>query len=128
MQITQSNNCRPFHPHYLNEEHFDAALELYNKQIAQQDEEDVYSRSPQRWEYKGEVRASFQLCVSCKDIGKIRSFKEKYYLNVLEVRRYRTILCNGCMGYMLSKQVGTCINEIMSALKELENEELVNGL
>ena len=74
---------------------------------------------PQRWECKGEVRTSFQLCVLCQDLMKGRSHNDTYYLNVTEVQIYRTILCKGCMGYILHKHVGTSLSEIEQELKEL---------
>ena len=73
-----------------------------------------------RWECKGQVRACLQMCVWCKDVGKVRSRKEKYYMDVHEVRRYRTILCQGCLGNVLHKHVGSCPDEIKAKLRELD--------
>ena len=110
MNAQNTHHVKPFHPQYPNEVVFQAALDLYNKQMEEMNENPSCSKSPQRWEYKGQIRASLQLCVLCKDIGKAKSFKEKYYLNVLEVKKYRSILCNGCLGYILCKHVGTCFD------------------
>ena len=102
----------PFHPHYPEEKVFKAALELFNKQ-----NEECYQRSAtpsvlRKWVCKGDVRVSFQLCVLCKDMGKFKDSKETYYLDVLEVTMYRTILCKKCLGYILHEHVGSCLTEI----------------
>lgn len=112
---------KPFHSRYPDEKVFKAALELYNKQM-ESSHQGGSSRGAQRWECKGEVRASFQLCVLCKDIGKVRSESEKYYLDVMEVRKYRTILCKGCLGYILHKHVGSCLTRIEEKLREYKVE------
>ena len=91
---------KPQHYHYSNDKLFQTALKLYNK----------LPKTVERWEYKGEVKACFQLCVSCRDVGKLKSFEERYYLDVLEVKKDRTILCKSCLGYLLQENVGSCVN------------------
>ena len=110
---------RKFSSPYEDDATFEAALELYNKQMENADGSSGSSNLPQKWEYKGEIRASFQLCISCDDVGKVRSHKDKYYLDVMEVRKYRTILCKDCLGYILHQYVGGCLDEIQEKLQEL---------
>ena len=86
------------HYYYPTENHFTNALECYNEQLQHSDGE---TNSAKRWECKGEIQASFQLCILCKDIGKPKSYKEKYFLNVNEIKQNRTILCKGCLGYLM---------------------------
>ena len=111
--------------HYPDKKVFNAALELYNKQKAS---EKVIgkgcstSHKKQHWECKGEIRASFQLCTTCKDLGKAKSFSELYFIDVMEVCKYRTILCIGCFGYILKEKVGTCLRDIEEKLKILREE------
>jgi len=69
----------------------------------------------QRWECKGEIQACFQLCVSCRDVGKMKNYRESYYLDVLEVSKYRTILCKSCLGYLLKQTVGCCFKGSQNA-------------
>ena len=90
----------PHHYHYSNDKLFQRALKLYNK----------LPKTVERWEYKGEVKACFQLCVSCRDVGKLKSFEERYYLDVLEVKKDRTILCKSCLSYLLKQNVGSYVN------------------
>ena len=115
---TSSKAETQFSLHYPNEEVFTAALELFNKQI----EVCVTSESStvaQRWECKGEIQASFQMCVLCKDVGKAKSHRDTYYLDVKEIRRYRTILCKGCLACILQKHIGTSLEDIEQKLREL---------
>ena len=114
-----SSKTSAFHPNYPDEKVFRAALELFNKRNEVCHQNNSSSNSLQKWECKGNVRASFQLCVVCKDVGKLRAGMERYYLDVLEVSMYRTILCKRCLGFILYKHVGNCLTEI----KELLNQE-----
>ena len=112
-------SLKPFHPCYPDEKVFNAALELYNKQM----ENGRYrsSSGSKKWECKGKIRVSFQLCILCKDVGKVRSEMDTYYLNILEVRKYRTILCKGCLGYILHKHFGNALSEIETHLDEYKD-------
>lgn len=94
---------------FTDQQVFEAALAVYNKQLLSHGSPGC-SRVQQRWECRGEIRASFQLCVACKDIGKKKSYRETYYLDVLEVRQCRTILCRCCMENLLYKNVGSYFN------------------
>ena len=126
-KLASSSGSRPFHPHYPKESVFKAALELYNRQLELSWENGAgegSSKNQQRWECKGQIQASFQLCVLCKDIGKVKCSREKYYLNVLEVRKYRTILCKVCLGFLLSQNVGACAAQIQRRLKEFESKRI----
>ena len=78
----------------------------------------IFSTGYQKWEYKGEVKVSLQLCAMCYDVGKVKSHMEQYYIDVLEVRKYRTILCKGCLAYVLWVHVGNCLSEIEDMLEE----------
>ena len=96
----------PVTHHYDNDRLFQTALQLFNKQMERLSVEGDSSQTAQRWECKGQVQASFQMCVSCRDVGKVKTFRERYYLDVLEVRKYRTILCRRCMGCVLKENIG----------------------
>ena len=49
----------------------------------------------------GFVSVAMQMCSRCCDSGKPFSKKDKYYINELEIAKERTVLCHGCLGYML---------------------------
>ena len=108
----------PFHPNYPNENVFEAALELFNKRNQVCHRTSSSLSVLQKWVCKGDVRVSFQLCVLCKDVGKFRADMERYYLDVLEVSKYRTILCKGCLGDILYKYVGNSPEDIGEMLQE----------
>ena len=111
----------PFRFYYPSGKIFSKALELFNKQMESSLENSGCSKKPhQRWECKGEIRVSLQMCVWCKDMGKVRSHTDKYYIDVMEVKKYRTILCKGCLGHVLYKQVGNCPTQIQKKLGELD--------
>ena len=111
---------RKFQSPYEDDETFDAALQLYNKQMETTNAgSSASSNSSQKWEYKGEIRVSLQLCVMCDDVGKVKSGRDKYYLDVMEVRKYRTILCKDCLGYILDKHTGRSLSEIQRKMNEL---------
>ena len=112
--------ARKFTSPYEDDETIGAALQLYNKQMETADGTSGSSNIPQKWEYKGEIKVSFQLCVLCHDVGKVKSRRDKYYLDVMEVRKYRTVLCKGCLEKILYKTVGNCPHEIQRRLIELE--------
>ena len=111
---------RKFQSPYEDDETFDAALQLYNRQMETTNAgTSASSNISQKWEYKGEIRVSFQLCVMCDDVGKVKSGRDKYYLDVMEVRKYRTILCKDCLGYILDKHTGRSLSEIQRKMNEL---------
>ena len=105
---------------YGDNKSFNMALQLFNKQMETADCTSGSSNIPQKWEYKGEIKVSFQLCVLCHDVGKVKSRRDKYYLDVMEVRKYRTVLCKGCLEKILYKTVGNCPHEIQRRMNELE--------
>ena len=107
---------RNFLSHFTSKEAFDAALELYNNQQVE-----IHVGLPRhvagrtvtdnrRWECKGKIRVSFQLCVMCRDVGKLRCRTDRYYLDVIEVCQNRTILCQGCLEKLVYEYVG-CSSE-----------------
>ena len=137
---SQEKGPRPFQ--YDNDKMFKTALKMYNRRMqnfdvgvtnggdnAKNDADDVVGGSGvgsvggggkkymkvQRWECKGEIQACFQLCVSCRDVGKMKNYRESYYLDVLEVSKYRTILCKSCLGYLLKQTVGCCFKGLQNA-------------
>ena len=129
------NNKGPtksYEPNVLDKKVFKAALQLFNKEMELLTNDSAPSSSStfdvpkvaQRWECKGNVQASLQLCVMCKDIGKVRTYKETYYLNVMEKTQYRTILCKRCLAFLLRKHVGSCLITIKQRLRELGMENL----
>ena len=103
----------------LTKKVFKAALELFNKQIDVSHRTSSSTSVSHRWECKGEISVSLQMCVSCKDIGKMRSRSDKYYVDVMEVQKYRTVLCKGCLAYILHENVGSCLRKIEEELQEL---------
>ena len=116
------DSLNQFHSYYPDERTFKAALDLFNIQTKQSSSSS--STTPQKWECKGKIRASLQLCVLCKDIGKRKSQIDAYYLDVMEVKQYRTILCKGCLAYVLHRHVGCSLSDIEKKLKELLSKEL----
>ena len=66
-QNHDNHQLHPLHCYYQTEDLFTLALKLFNKQV-----EFPYQSSTvsQRWESKGKVRVSLQLCGLCKDMGK----------------------------------------------------------
>lgn len=54
-----------------------------------------------RFECVGCVNVGMRMCVRCRDTGKKKFRKDRYYINKLEIAQQRTILCHGCMGEKL---------------------------
>ena len=52
-------------------------------------------------------------------MGKVKSLSDKYYLDAMEVKKYRTVLCQGCLGKILRNHVGSSMIEIEEKLQEL---------
>ena len=113
-----SSQHRPFHRNYPDEKVFAAALELFNKRNEVCHKITTSPSVLQKWICKGDIRVSFQLCVLCYDIGKLRNDMERYYLDVLEISMYRTILCKRCLGDILHKYIGNCLAEIEKLTEE----------
>ena len=95
----------PLRRYYPSEKKFTRALELFNGQM-QLDAKFSGTGYLQLWKCQGKLKASFQLCVLCRDVGKMRSYTDSYYLNVIEERKSRTILCKGCLASVLWRSVG----------------------
>ena len=108
-KMSKKNHLKSFHSYYSSNETFNTALEEFNQKMEESCSAPGSSMAPQRWECKGKVRVSFQLCVMCKDVGKVRSETDTYYLDVLEIEKYRTILCKGCLAYLVHKKIGSSI-------------------
>ena len=60
------------------------------------------------------------MCVLCKDLGKEKYSRDRYYLDVLEVRQCRTILCRSCLEYFLHKDVGNSLEDIERKLRDMD--------
>ena len=50
----------------------------------------IFSTGYQKWEYKGEVKVSLQLCAMCYDVGKVKSHIEQYYIS----ESFTTVVCD----------------------------------
>ena len=121
VHVNKPRQLHPLYCYYPTEKEFLLALELYNKEAEVCRGRAGNTSALQRWECKGEVRASLQLCVMCKDVGKVKAQREKYYIDVMEVKMYRTIFCQGCLGSVLHKNVGNCVKEIEERLQKLKS-------
>ena len=52
------------------------------------------------WKCVGKIRAAMKLCSVCFDDGKKRNKEEFYFVNEIEKKSSRTILCSVCMNYL----------------------------
>ena len=101
--VDNAKVLQPLNSHYASEKLFEDALDLFNKELELYQGMSGYSIVSQRWECRGKIRVSFQLCVLCRDVGKVRSHTDKYYLDVMEVRKHRTVLCQGCLACVVHR-------------------------
>ena len=87
--------------YYKNQEAFNRLLNIYNNTKTKKlDKSDSTGRS---FECAGKVNVIMKMCTRCRDAGKKRSSKDKYYIDKSEVAQSRTILCRGCIGSDLRK-------------------------
>ena len=66
----------PLHCYYENEQLFEEELSVFNMEMESYQGMAGSSNFARKWEYKGEERAAFQLCVSCRDVVKVRCHTE----------------------------------------------------
>ena len=78
------------------------------------------------WDCKGAVRAGQQLCVKCRDLGKMKNKLDIYYIDTMEIKRVRTIYCKGCFGRLLKSNVGTDEVTIRKQLTEISRKQDAN--
>ena len=116
---------------YSSQRAFEQALEYYNRlgvsDIIEDERnllEPVTWSCRWHWVQKGCVRASQQMCIQCRDLGKKKSMPERYYLNVVEVAVSRTILCHKCMGLRLKQEVGDDTADTIKKLKMLREKQV----
>lgn len=116
---------------YPTSKMFSVALEVLNRRCIQKitkDESDEANDTwhcDYHWEYKGKVTAGQQLCISCRDVGKARSMLEKYYMDTVELKCERSILCHGCMGHILKEQVGDDCDKLQMELTNFQKKHSV---
>lgn len=117
---------------YPSSRDFSVALEVMNrravKRISKENKglEDVWY-CDYLWEYKGHVTAGQQFCIICRDIGKPRNMLEKYYMDTVELKQERSILCHGCMGRMLKENVGNDIQKLRLELNNLRKKHSIGS-
>ena len=73
------------------------------------------------WQCKGKVCARQQLCTTCRDVGKVKSCEELYYIDIMEIAQSRSILCTRCMDALLLRTVGTNDELINAELKQFRD-------
>ena len=66
----------PLPCYYKNKKLFDKELCVFNMEMESYQGMAGSSNFARKWEYKGEERAAFQLCVSCRDVVKVRCHTE----------------------------------------------------
>ena len=108
-------------PLYYDKQLFSVALELFNRKGTQEAIHDGKKLVTKLyyWECKGKVNAGQQLCTNCRDVHKRRNYEDDYFIDVMERKQYRTILCRNCMSKLLQISVGSSKNDIIKTLKQV---------
>ena len=108
-------------PLYYDKQLFSVALELFNRKGSQEAIHDGKKLVTKLyyWECKGKVNAGQQLCTNCRDVHKRRNYEDDYFIDVMERKQYRTILCRNCMSKLLQISVGSSKNDIIKTLKQV---------
>ena len=106
---------------YYDKQLFSVALELFNRKGTQETIRDGKKLVTKfyYWECKGKVNAGQQLCTNCRDVHKRRNYEDDYFIDVMERKQYRTILCRNCMSKLLKISVGSSKNDIIKSLKQV---------
>ena len=101
---------------------FRNALELFNRSKCVQRNDAWVSKGP-FFECKGAVRVRQRLCSRCHDLYKISTKTDIYYIDLTERLHNRTILCHGCLGFILREQVGCNDEDIKQKLRTLKTKQ-----
>lgn len=107
---------------YRTNRGFANALELFNRSRCFQRNHVWVSKGP-FFECKGAVRVRQRLCSRCHDLYKISTKTDMYYIDLTERLRNRTILCHGCLGFILREQVGCNDEDIKQQLQTLKTKQ-----
>ena len=107
---------------YKTNRGFTNALELFNRSKCVQHNDTWVSKGP-FFECKGAVRVRQRLCSRCHDLYKISTKTDMYYIDLTERLHNRTILCHGCLGFILREQVGCNDQDIKQQLRTLKTKQ-----
>lgn len=94
------------------QDHFQFALELFNRKAVRkflkahpENPPPVSEMCEYFFDSVGRAKATFKLCVECRDIRKPKSNVDEYFMNLVEISQQRTILCFGCMTALINRNV-----------------------
>ena len=96
---------------------FNKALELFNRLQCIKTNDGVWRSQGPYFECKGAVRVALRMCLRCRDSYKQIGRTDLYYVDKTERLRERTILCHGCMGFILLDCVGGDQKQIKQTLE-----------
>ena len=116
------NNCHIKRYLYDTKSGFNKALELFNRSRCFHISGKWLTKGP-FFECKGAIRVSQRMCSRCYDSNKLATKTDFYYVDLTERVQNRTILCQGCLGFMLKEEVGCNDKEIKQKLNFLKSEQ-----
>lgn len=105
------------------------ALELFNRRnfVSKGDGERLKYYCSYYWECKGSICAGQQLCTKCRDVGKQKEYREFYFVDIIEISKYRKVLCKRCMELFLKDAVGIdrdAIEKELTLLREVQGNKI----
>jgi len=95
---------------------FNHALEVFNRLQCHKFQGGWKTHGP-FFECKGAIRVSQRMCTRCRDVDKLITRTDLYYVDMTERIKERTVLCHGCLGIILKRYIGSNENQILDALK-----------
>ena len=107
---------------YETKSSFNKALELFNRSRCIHINGKWLTKGP-FFECKGAIRVSQRMCSTCYDSNKLATKTDLYYVDLNERVHNRTILCHGCLGFLLKEEVGCNDKEIKQKLNFLKSEQ-----
>ena len=116
------NNCHINRYLYETKSGFNKALELFNRSRCFYISGKWLTKGP-FFECKGAIRVSQRMCSRCFDSNKLATKTDLYYVDLTERVHNRTILCHGCLGFLLKEEVGCNDKEVKQKLNFLKSEQ-----
>ena len=90
---------------YKNKSTFALSLELFNRVHAELIDR-VWTAKLVFFECKGAVRVTQRACSLCGDVNKQATKSDLYFVNMAEICKDRTVLCQGCISRIVYNYCG----------------------
>ena len=125
IQIQHSNICLAANVTkyvFKTKNDFEESLEVYNRMNCDK-VNGIWLNTKSFYECKGAVRVITKMCTRCYDAQKPRTKTDLYYVDLTEKTMYPTILCHGCMGWILVEKLGDDGHKIKNQLRMLREQQ-----